>query len=342
MTIMRESIFFGSLRALFSAFAALIGITLGLFVLIMFFAALAGSDQLNIRKSFTPEVSPDAQGERKILDSNKPIILKADIQGIIGMSGLTASQFRQMLIESREGALSNSRVKALVLHINTPGGTVIDADGIYRAIKAYKKQYEVPVIAYVDGLSLSGGMYVASAADKIFASDTSLIGSVGVILAPFFNISSLMEKVGLQAMTIYAGKGKDEMNPTRPWQKGEDENLATITQEYYNLFVKVVTEARPNMDKQKLVDEYGAKAFMAETAKEHGYIDEIVPNFEVVLGALASQLNMTEGNYQVVTLTSSDWFSKLFEREGVVNKSQVAIPLELDAKLAGQWLYLQR
>lgn len=65
-----------------------------------------------------------------------------------------------------------------LVYINTPGGTVVDADGIYRALLEYKTKYDVPIYAYIDGLCASGGMYVALAADKIFASDVSLIGSV--------------------------------------------------------------------------------------------------------------------------------------------------------------------
>ena len=97
---------------------------------------------------------------------------------------------------------------------------MVDADGIYRAIKHYKEQYQVPVIAYVDGLCASGGMYIACAADKIYATDVSLVGSVGVLFPSFMNFSKLLDTVGVQSLTISSCKGKDDMNPLRPWKEG--------------------------------------------------------------------------------------------------------------------------
>src|SRR5690606_9333623 len=135
-----------------------------------------------------------------------------------GTESFNMNTFRAQLMESREGIFEKSPVVALLLHIQSPGGTVIDADGIYRAIKAYKAQHNIPVYAYVDGLCASGGMYIAAAADKIFASDVSLIGSVGVISPPTFNFTKTMEKLGIEALTLSAGIGKDDLNPFRPWK----------------------------------------------------------------------------------------------------------------------------
>jgi protease-4 len=341
---MRESIFFASIRSLFITFFAVIGIVLGLIFVFMLLGAISSSDLISTKNTFSPIAVADAKGKRKILASDKPVILKVNIDGVIGTDSLTASTFRQMLVESREGALEDDRVKAIILRLSTPGGTVTDANGIYQALKDYKAQYHVPVIAYADGMCLSGGMYVASAADKIFASNASLVGSVGVILPPFFNASNLMEKVGLEALTIYAGKGKDEMNPTRPWKKDEQANLTAITDKFYDQFVNIVSSNRPNLPQDKL-REYGAGIFVAKDALDKGYIDGVVDNFENVLASLAEQIGAKEGEYQVVELNNTDWFSKIFDKqEGMFGKSEVklpiALPLELQPGLSGKWLYL--
>lgn len=344
---MRESIFFAAIRSFFVTLFAVIGIAFGFLFLVALLGTISGTDQMNLKNTFSPQITANALGERKDLGSSAPVILKVNVDGVIGLDSLTAQLFRQMLVESREGVLANNRVKAILIRINSPGGTVTDADGIYRALKAYRTQYNTPIIAYADGMCLSGGMYVAAAADKIYASDTSLIGSVGVILPPFFNISTLMEKIGLQAQTIYAGKGKDEMNPTRPWKPGEQDNLATITQQYYNQFIEIIAANRPLLTKEKLISEYGANFFIAKEALDHGYIDEISSNYESSLIALAQKAGLSEGSYQVVEMSNTDWFSRLFDRhDGIVNKGQhkqsFPLPLELNPNLAGQPLYLHR
>lgn len=344
---MRESIFFASIRALFVTFFSVIGITLGFVALVIMVGTASTSDQITSKSSYTPIAVADAQGKRKVLDKNTPVILKINIEGIVGADQLTTTQFQQLLIESRDGILENDRVKAVVLRINSPGGTVHDADGIYRAIKSYKEEYHTPVIAYVDGLCLSGGMYIAAAADKIYSADTGLIGSVGVILPPFFNATNLMEKIGLQALTIYSGKGKDEMNPTRPWKKDEDASLALVTKQYYDHFVSIVTASRPLLSKEKLIDEYGAGIFLAKEAIERGYIDEIKMNFAEVLQELSEKIGAKNNEYQVVEMSSTDWFSKIFgKQDGGFAKGEtkfpIALPLELQPELAGKWLYLHR
>ncbi|MFI5264393.1 MAG: S49 family peptidase, partial [Candidatus Kapaibacterium sp.] len=92
-------------------------------------------------------------------------------------------------VESQEGDFKNNRVKGILLYMDTPGGYSTDSDTIYRLLMEYKKQYKVPIYAYVDGLCASGGMYIAITADKIMASDTSLIGSIGVIAPTFMNFT---------------------------------------------------------------------------------------------------------------------------------------------------------
>ena len=134
---------------------------------------------------------------REFLHSPAPVILKIDIDGVIGIGDLTYKKIQNSLLDSREGLLAPNRVKALLLYIDSPGGSADDADDIYRAILSYKKKYQVPVYAFVDGMCASGGMYIACAADRIFSTPTSVIGSVGVLLGPTFNFSGLMERYGV-------------------------------------------------------------------------------------------------------------------------------------------------
>ena len=222
---------------------------------------------------------------------------------------------------------------------------VVDAEAIYRAVKNYKEKYKVPVYAYVDGLCASGGMYIACSADKIFASNSSLIGSVGVLITPpFFNVSKLLSTIGVDALTLSAGKGKDEMDPTRPWKPGEQNTLQAIIDYYYVQFVDVVSSNRPELTKTKLVDDLGAQVFPAAIAKEHGYIDVTDSSLNDTLAEMVKSLGIDDNYYQFVELKDSDWFSSLFEAQNGLTKGEIKhtiqLPGCLNPALSSQFLYL--
>jgi protease-4 len=262
---------------------------------------------------------PDASGKKELAPITAPVILQIDISGIIGQpkGGVDSQSVENILVESRMGLLKDGRVKAILLHVNTPGGTVTDADNIYRSIKEYKERYQIPVYAYIDGLCASGGMYVVCAADKVYASNASTIGSVGVIIGPFFNVVEALTKLGVKSETITAGLDKDMMSPFRSWKNNEDASLKALTNYFYNQFVDLVASSRPRMDKEKLISEYGAKIFNPEEALEYGYIDEQKATRNSTLLALMQEANIDPSKpYQVLSLESKgDWASCLFNEK---------------------------
>jgi len=343
---MRDSILVSSIRSFFIALFAMIGICAGFLPLILIFTLLSSTTSDEPESSYKQEIVANANGVRKQLSSDAPVILKLNISGVIGTELLSMDAVRQQLIESREGDLKNDRVKAILLTINSPGGTVIDADGIYLAIKHYKEKYKTPVFAYVDGLCASGGMYIAAAADMIYASEISLVGSVGVITPTFFNFSQVLDKFNVQALTLYAGKGKDEMNPLRPWKADESDSLKGIIDYYYHNFVDIVTRDRPKLDKTKLVNDYGAHVFYAKQALEYGYIDGAGFDYSQTLTLLAKQIGIEDDYYQVIEMQSNHWFASLFKGDFSLLKGklthQIQLVPELDAKLMNQFLYLYR
>lgn len=342
---MSDSIFRSCIRSFFSALLGVLGFCVALFIVILALASMnLTTSEPEKETLYTAEIKPNAKGVRKSMSSSTPVILKVNIVGVIGIDALTMDSIRTLLVESREGALKDDRVKAILLNLETPGGTVVDADGIYRALKAYKEQYKVPIFAYVDGLCASGGMYVASAADKIFASEISLVGSVGVIMPSFINIFKLLDKIGVEALTLSEGKGKDAMDPLRPWKKGEEDNYKMLMAYYYEHFVDVVTSNRPKLDKTKLVKEYGAQVYPASEAKEYGYIDESNTSYNQVLEELVKHVGIKDDSYQVIELTKQTWYSELFSNtyslfKGEI-KHRIELPLELDQKFTSQFLYL--
>ncbi len=345
---MSNSIFSATVRSFFVCFAAVMGILLGMFVLIIAIGAASGSSDTSpqISYKYSPEILPNGNGVRKILSSSSPVILTIDIKGVIGLDGLTQEKIAQQLIESREGDFTGDRVKAILLDIDTPGGTSSDADAIYRAIKAYKETHNTPVYAFIDGYCASGGVYIASAADKIYSTEASLIGSVGVIMSSALNFSQLMDKIGVQSLTLYEGKGKDNLNPLRPWVKGEEDNIKDAIDYFYQLFVNIVTQNRPNLSKQKLIDVYGANVYPATLAKEYGYIDESGVSRQETLKQLTAAIGEEDDQVQVVRMESTNWLSELFKTSNPLLQGkithQVDIPLEMRFGSHPQVLYLYR
>jgi protease IV len=342
---MRDSIFYSALRAVVVSFCVVLGLCLGFVFLSMLFGSLSsGTIDTKLSATHTEEILPNALGKRVSLSSTSPVILQVNIEGIIGTEELSEETIRSQLVESREGSFKNDRVKGILLYINTPGGTVTGADGIYRILKEYKERYKIPIYAYVDGLCASGGMYVAMAADKVIASDTSLIGSVGVIAPAFMNVTKLLEKIGVDTMTISAGKGKDAMNPLRPWKPGEEDNYKYLIDFYYNHFVELVTKHRPEISKEQLTKEYGAQIFPAPLAEEYGFIDHSGISLADTLQALVHAAEIPDDEYQVIRLEHKGWWKTLFSGKNNFLMGKVehrlSISPEIDILLSNQFLYL--
>jgi len=341
---MHESVFSSGFRTFLISFFKIFGIVLGVLLAVSLFSYFSGSSDKEVQREFTLEIAPNSKGVRKALSKTAPVILVLPINGVIGGEVLNAKNIGEQLIESREGTLADDRVKAIFLEMNTPGGTVFDADTIYRALKVYKEQYKVPVYAFIDGLCASGGMYVAAAADKVYASDVSLIGSIGVISTAYMNIYQLLEKVGVQSLTLYAGKGKDELNPLRPWKPGEEDQMQGLIEFYYKHFVDVVTSNRPQVDKEKLVKDYGAGIFPAYEALKIGLIDGNGYSREMALNELLKHIGIEDDFYQVMRFEGKSWFSQIFNSHNPLLQGRIQyelkLPAELDSRFANQPLYL--
>lgn len=296
----RESVFISAIRSFCKTVGVVFGICIAIIGISFAMNNTASSNILPEKSDML--ITADAQGNRSFLPGDTPVILKLNIQGVIGMNDLTADQFRNLLYDSQE-EIGEKRVQAVFLSIDTPGGSAIDSEGIYQALMDYKQKYKVPVFAFVEGLCASGGMYVACAADKVYATSGSIIGSVGVILGrAFFNFYDLMTTLGIKALTISQGKDKDMLNPYRPWKEGEDCSLINLTKESYDQFVTVVATNRPNLDKQKLIDVYGAQVYLAPKAQELGYIDVSGASYAETMQDLVAATSIGAKKYQVIEL----------------------------------------
>lgn len=324
MKFVQESLIASALRSFFTAFCAVLGIFISIFVIMLFGSGLFSGSKI-IEPQFDVRIEPNSMGSTEHVGGASPVVLQVAIEGVIGVGKLSQDHVWRNLGASREGLLKD-RVKAVFLTINSPGGSVFDADSIYRAILDYKTHYKVPVYAYVDGLCASGGMYIACAADKIYATDVSLIGSVGVV-SEHFNVVELLQKLGVKTLTLTSGKYKDDLNPMRPWTPDEDARWRAISAEYYERFVDIVTKARPKITKETLMNEYGAQVFLAPAALQNGYIDSRATSRGDALMALVKTAGIAE-DYQVVSIHEDGLFGGLFGQDNALLKGQIVHKVE--------------
>lgn len=343
MTAPTHSIIQDAIRSFFKAAFGVIGALFGLVILVIIVSFSSGKEDSKIQKDTKLTILPNAEGSRKELSSTAPVLLQIDLEGVFGEPRLNEQVIKQQLIESRENNLKPDRVKGILLTVKSPGGTVIDSDGIYRAIKNYKEQYNVPVFAFIDGLCASGGMYSAVAADKIFATNVSIIGSIGTTISPLMNVSKLLEKIGIESRTLIAGKNKDLMNPFRPWKKGEEQPLQHIIDSFYEQFLDVIVENRPEVSREDLIKKYGANVFTAKDAVEYGFIDTIVTGKNEVIAALAEEAGLEKDSYQIMGVKNKEWDFGFLRNEWSLFRGEmthkIAFEGDLPPFLQNQFLY---
>lgn len=344
MEFARESVFISTVRAFFKTFAVILGIGVALFVLMFGLSSISNTVELPDKSKIT--LQPDANWNQELLSHSAPVILRINVTGVVGTGDLKVEKFKQMLIDSREGVLAKNRVKGILLYVNSPGGSAVDSSGIHQLLLTYKEKYNVPIYAFVEGLCASGGMYISSAADQIYATSDSTIGSVGVRLGPIFNVSNAMEKVGISSLTLTKGKNKDALNPFRPLKPGEEDPLKAVIAGDYEQFIDAVVKARPRLSKEKLINEYGANVFIAKTAQNYGYIDNSKATFDETLKALASQAGIDEKTkYQVLQIEPyQSVLRDLAESKNALFKGKLkhVFPTGAytDTEMSGQLLYL--
>ena len=186
--------------------------------------------------------------------------------------------------KSLKRAYKDKSVKGILLKINSPGGTVGMSQEIYSLILKIRK--EKPVVISMSDIAASGGYYIASAGDRIFAQPGTLTGSIGVIMNSYDAHQLLNEKLGLKMNTIKSGKYKDLASPFRPISKDERALLQNLINSTYNQFVNAIIAGRVNrtdkykvemsvLTKEKLKKYADGRIFTGEQAKQLGFVDQL-------------------------------------------------------------------
>lgn len=245
------------------------------------------------------------------------VVLVVDVAGVILADAGSAGIFGGVaggaeIKEQLEAAAEDDDVKAVILRLNTPGGSVVGSELITDGVAAVQAA-DKPVVAHVTEISASGGMWAMAPADHIVASNGSLIGSIGVILGPLSRFTDVVAidggilgggvetTGGVDQFYITAGEGKDAGNPFRELTPGEQEMFQNLVDGSYENFVDHVATNR-ELSPATITNQLGAGVFNASDAVENGLIDE-TGNFDRA-HEVAAELAGLEGDYDVREVSS--------------------------------------
>jgi protease-4 len=241
---------------------------------------------------------------------------------LIEISGMISSQEKEGFLptpsllarikEQLTRAAQDDSIKAVVLRINTPGGTVTASDIIHHELKTFKTSRKLPIVASIMDLGTSGGYYIAVAADTVMAHPSSVTGSIGVIMLTI-NARGLLEKVGVEATAVTSGPRKDMGSPFRVMTGEERAIFQGLIDSFYQRFLSVVQEGRPHLQMDQIKKLADGRIYTGDQAKASGLVDEI-GYLEDAIELAKKKANLTEARvvtYQRPGEYSNNVYSKL-------------------------------
>jgi protease-4 len=214
---------------------------------------------------------------------------------IIPIEGTLSNSRSEGLLQPTENPMSlfaqqlakaelDSSIRAIVLRVNSPGGTVTASDAMYELIKRYKARTKVPIVASVQEVGASGAYYVSCAADRIVAQPTSLVGSIGVIFESI-QFEGTLQKLGITTESVKTGSLKDMGSPFRALKPNERAVIKAMVEEDFKRFVRIVNDNRPlkekpvadltEYEKEEYGGTYSGRVFSGDKSLELGLIDQV-------------------------------------------------------------------
>lgn len=241
----------------------IIGIMFGITVLVF----ILRSDDLMEAGSI------DGKWEETVVEgAGQNKIVQLYVDGVIAQSGGFSSDFSSgSFISQLDQAKDDDSVKAIVIRVNSPGGEVVASDEIHDKIVEVQKAGK-PVIISMGAMAASGGYYIAAPADRIFANEATLTGSLGVIFS-IPNYQEAADKLGYTQYTITSGKHKDIGSPMRPMTEEERKIFQSLVNESYDQFVGIISKGRgmSEAEVRKIAD---GRIYSGRQAHQLGLVDE--------------------------------------------------------------------
>src|SRR6202051_1445583 len=208
--------------------------------------------------------------------------------GVVDLDGVILSP--QPVVRQLKKFAEDSSIKAIILHVNSPGGGVAASEEIYRAVKRIRSEKKKRIVVSIETVGASGAYYVASASDKIYADQGSIVGSIGVI-AQWVNYGDLLKGAKLKSIVFKTGEFKDTGNPTRDLTPAEQAYMQSLIDNMFGQFVHAVADGRGlKFDDVKAIA--NGKVWTGEQALSMKLIDN-VGDFEAVVKDTAKSVGIS-------------------------------------------------
>jgi protease-4 len=224
---------------------------------------------------------PGPLEEVTVAGEGRDKVLVVDLSGVIlgesvetGLLGRRRESAVDRITAQLDKASEDKAVKAVVLRINSPGGTVTASDVIYHTIQRFKAERKVPVVAAFLSVAASGGYYVAMASDEILAHPTTTTGSIGVIVQTL-NVVGLFNKLGLEVYTVKSGPFKDIGSPVKIPAPAELAIVQSIINGMFERFLVAVQAGRPRLQPAQIRAAADGRIVSADQALAAGLVDRI-------------------------------------------------------------------
>ncbi|WP_308654230.1 signal peptide peptidase SppA [uncultured Anaerococcus sp.] len=268
----------------------------------------------NLKNKYMKNFSDLSSYSEEVIQGTNPKekIKVVDVDGVI-----QSNDANDFVVDELKKAKEDPLVKGVILNVNSPGGSVYASERIANEIKALK-EVEKPVYTVMREMAASGGYYISAPTDRIYASNETWTGSIGVIIQSY-SLQGLFEKYGIKEQNITTGKMKDAGSQGRDMSKEEKEYFQGLVDSAFDRFVKIVAEGRGLSEREvrKLAD---GRVYDGSQALSNGLVDKI-GDLDSAVSDMASENNL-EDPMVIRNDNIMGSFSSIFSKVTDLKKSQ--------------------
>ena len=268
----------------------------------------------NIQDKYVKNFSDFSNYTEEVIQgtNSKEKIKVVDVDGVI-----QSNDANDFVVEELKKAKEDPQTKGVILNVNSPGGSVYASERIANEIKALKER-EKPVYTVMREMAASGGYYISAPADRIYASNETWTGSIGVIIQSY-SLQGLFEKYGIKEQNITTGKMKVAGSQGRDMSKEEKEYFQGLVDSAFDRFVKIVAEGR-NLSEREVKKLADGRVYDGSQALSNGLVDKI-GDLDSAIGDMASENNL-EDPMVIRNENIMGSFSSIFSKVTDLKKSE--------------------